>query len=299
MLRFGLFGTGHWATETHGAALDAHPRVELAGVWGRDPVKAAVLADRYGVPAYDDADALIDAVDAVSVALPPDVQADIALRAAIAGRHLLLDKPLALTVADADLVVSAAGRSGVASVVFFTARFQPAVDAFLTATAAAGGWYAAHVLRSASAFRPESPYRDSLWRRQHGGLWDLGPHALSVLLPVLGRVTRVAAVDGPHGLVNLVLTHEDGGSSTVSLTLDAPPEVVRHETVFYGENGIRSVPLGEGGPLPAFAVAIDQLVTQIDSGTRDHRCDVRFGREVVAVLAAAETARATARTVDV
>ncbi|RIV35893.1 Gfo/Idh/MocA family protein [Micromonospora radicis] len=291
-MRFGLFGTGHWAAQTHAAALDAHPRAELVGVWGRNPDRAAALATRYGVPAFDEVDALLAACDAVAVALPPDVQADIAVRAATAGRHLLLDKPLALTVADADRVVDAAAGSGVASVVFFTGRYQPEVAGFVAATAAAGGWHTANVIRFASIFQPSSPYAGSAWRRAHGALWDIGPHALAVLLPVLGRVTRVTATDGPGGLVHLLLEHDGGATSTVSLTLDAPPEAVAAEFVCYGENGIERLPNADGTAATAFGVAIDQLLTEIDSGTRDHRCDVRFGREVVAVLAAAEAARA-------
>ncbi|MEU4770656.1 Gfo/Idh/MocA family oxidoreductase [Micromonospora sp. NPDC023644] len=298
MVRFGLFGTGHWAAETHGAALDAHPGVAFAGVWGRDPRKAAALAERYGVPVFDDADALIDACDAIAVALPPDVQAGLAVRAATAGRHLLLDKPLSLSVADADRVVDAAQAAGVASVVFFTGRYQPDVAAFLASTAAVGGWHTAKAIRFGSIFQPGNPYGTSPWRREHGALWDVGPHALSILLPVLGRVTRVAAMDGPRGLVHLLLTHDGGATSTVSLTLDAPQEAVSREFVFYGENGVETVPAGEGDSATAFGVAIDQLLEEIGSGTRDHRCDVRFGREVVAVLAAAETARAEGRTVD-
>ncbi|GIJ78185.1 Predicted dehydrogenase [Micromonospora phaseoli] len=297
-MRFGLFGTGHWAAETHAAALEAHPRAELAGVWGRNQDKAAALATRYGVPAFDDVDALIEACDAVAVALPPQVQAEIAVRAATAGRHLLLDKPLALTVADADRVVEAAAGSGAASVVFFTGRYQPDVAGFIAATAAAGGWHTANVIRFASIFQPSSPYAQSPWRREHGALWDIGPHALAVLLPVLGRVTRVAATDGPGGLVHLLLSHADGATSTVSLTLDAPPESVAAEFVLYGENGIERLPNGGGSAATAFAVAIDQLLAEVDAGTRDHRCDVRFGREVVAVLAAAETARTQATVVE-
>ncbi|GGM19785.1 MULTISPECIES: Gfo/Idh/MocA family protein [Micromonospora] len=296
MLRFGLFGTGHWATKAHAPALDAHPRIELAGVWGRNPEKAAALAARYGVPVFTDADALIEAVDAVSVALPPDVQADLAVRAATAGRHLLLDKPTALTVADADRVVAAAEQSGVASVVFFTSRFLPDIAAFLASASAAGGWHTGHALRFASIFQPGGPYQDSTWRREHGALWDVGPHALSIILPVLGRVTRVAAMDGPRGLVHLLLTHDGGATSTVSLTLDAPPGADAREFVFYGENGVQHVPPGDGSPITALGAALDQLLAEIDAGTRDHRCDVRFGREVVAVLAAAETARTTATT---
>ncbi|NJP32203.1 Gfo/Idh/MocA family protein [Micromonospora thermarum] len=299
MVRFGLFGTGHWAAETHGAGLKAHPRTTLVGVWGRDPAKAAALAQRYGVPAFDDVDALIDASDAVAVALPPDVQADIAVRAATAGRHLLLDKPLTLSVADADRVVTAAQSSGVASLIFFTQRYHPNVTTFLAATAAEEGWQHCTATFFASIYQPGNPYGGSAWRRQHGALWDVGPHALSIILPVLGRVTRVAAMDGPSGLVHLLLTHDGGATSSVSLTLDAPGEAVTRDLRFYGVSGIETAPLGKGTVADAYGTAIDQLLEEIDSGTRDHRCDVRFGREVVAVLEAAETARREARTVDV
>ncbi|WBB79439.1 Gfo/Idh/MocA family oxidoreductase [Micromonospora sp. WMMD882] len=299
MLRFGLFGTGHWAAETHAAALAAHPRAELAGVWGRDPERAGALAARYGVPAHDDVDALIDAVDAIAVALPPDVQADIAVRAATAGRHLLLEKPLALSLPDADRVVAAAEGSGVASVVFFTQRFHPAVAGFLTSAAAAGGWRHARVTMFASIFQPGHRYGESAWRRERGALWDVGPHALSVVLPVLGRVTRVSATDGPRGLAHLLLTHDAGATSALSLTLDAPPAMTIQETVFFGDDGAQALPRVERAPLVAFGAALDQLLAEVDAGARDHRCDVRFGREVVAVLAAAETARAQARAVDV
>ncbi|WP_185734839.1 Gfo/Idh/MocA family protein [Micromonospora globispora] len=299
MLRFGLFGTGHWAAETHAAAIDAHPRAELAGVWGRDPEKAAALAGRHGVPVFDEVDALIAACDAIAVALPPDIQADIAVRAASAGRHLLLDKPVALSLADADRVVTAAERSGVASVVFFTQRFHPNVTGFLAATAAAGGWQHGRATMFANIYQAGNPYGDSHWRRERGALWDIGPHALSLVLPVLGRVTRVAAMDGPSGLVHLLLTHDGGATSSISLTLEAPSEAITRDVVFFGENGIDTVPPGDGNALTAYGTAIDQLLEEIEAGTRDHQCDVRFGRQVVAVLDAAERARAEGRTVDV
>jgi predicted dehydrogenase len=299
VLRFGLFGTGHWAAEVHAPALAAHPGVHLAGVWGRDPARARALAERYDVPVFADVDALIEAVDAISVALPPDVQADIAVRAATARRHLLLDKPLALSLPDADRVVTAAEQGGVASIVFFTRRFQPEVAGFLAAAAATGGWHAARCVMYTSIFQPGSPYGGSAWRRTHGALWDIGPHALSLVLPVLGRVTRVAAMDGPRGTVHLMLGHAEGATSTLSLTLDAPPGALASEFVFYGENGIDVVPQGSGTRAETFGLAIDQLLSEVDAGTRDHRCDVRFGREVVAVLAAAQTARERGRTVTV
>src|SRR5699024_8181894 len=81
-LKFGLLVTGHWAVDTHGPTLAAHPAAVLAGVWGRDFAKAEVLAERCGTTAYKDVDELLADVDAVAIALPPDVQAEQALRAA-------------------------------------------------------------------------------------------------------------------------------------------------------------------------------------------------------------------------
>src|SRR4051794_29278500 len=125
MLRFGLLGTGYWAAQTQAAGLHGHPDAEFVGVWGRDPTKAGALAERYGVRAYGDVDALIADVDAVAVALPPAVQADLPTRAARAGRHLLLDKPVALTLEAADALVAAVEAAGVSTLVFTTNRYRP------------------------------------------------------------------------------------------------------------------------------------------------------------------------------
>src|SRR6266536_1801633 len=97
-LRFGVLGTGYWAGETQAGGSVAHAGAGLVGVWGRNPAKAEGRGRRFGVRGYEDLDALLEAVDAVAIALPPDVQADLAVRAARAGRHLLLDKPLALSL---------------------------------------------------------------------------------------------------------------------------------------------------------------------------------------------------------
>lgn len=292
-LRFGLLGTGYWAAETQAAALAGHPDAEFVGVWGRNPDKATALAQRYAVRAYDEVDDLLADVDAVAIALPPDVQAGLAERAAEAGKHLLLDKPLALRTEAADRVVAAVRRSGVASVVFFTNRFFPNVEAFLRAATETGGWDGARVVMFASIFQPGNPYGESPWRRDKGGLWDIGPHALSVVLPVLGPVEQVVAADGPHDTVHLVLRHGGGPVSTMSLTLDAPPAAASSQFVFYGAGGLAAVPSGEGSVVGAFAVAVGQLVRNVTGVATRHPCDVYFARDVVAILDAAEAARRT------
>ncbi len=298
-LRFGLLGTGYWARETHAAALALHDSAAFIGVWGRDPGKAAAVAQRYGVRGFADLDELLGAVDAVAIAVPPDVQADLAVRAATAGRHLLLDKPLALSPQDAGRVVDAAEAGGVASVIFFTARFYPEVAAWLEELRVAGDWHGANGTWFGSIFEPGSPYSESAWRRSKGGLWDVGPHMLALALPVLGPVERVTAATGLGDTVHLVLGHRGGASSTLSLSLTVPPAAATTELAVYGQRGWSVMPRGGTTPVDAFGEAIRQLAAVVAAGTTAHPCDARFGAEVVAVLAAAErflTAPLEART---
>jgi hypothetical protein len=89
----------------------------------------------------------------------------------------------------------------------------------------------------------------------------------------------------------VLLRHESGAVSTLAVSLDAPPEAMAYELLFLGPTGPVQVPTGDATPVGAFAAAIDQLIAGIAAGHRTHPCDVRFGREVVAVLAEAEAVR--------
>lgn len=286
-LRFGLVGTGYWAREVHAAGLAAHPDLDLVGVWGRDLSKARAVAEPLGATGYDDLDALLAEVDAVAFAVPPTVQAEVALRAARAGKHLFLEKPIALEVAAADRLVEEVEARNLASVVFFTARFVPAWEEWLTATVAQaplGGradWLSSHA-------GPDNPYAASTWRRENGALWDVGPHMLAQLVPALGPVTAVAGSRGVHDLVHLVLTHEGGATSRMSLTQNMPAGVVRVGVEFYGDGGWWVQPDDERDVAAAYGRAVDDLLANIAAGETRHRCDVRFARDIVAVLARCE-----------
>ncbi|MCG7526307.1 Gfo/Idh/MocA family oxidoreductase [Streptomyces sp. OfavH-34-F] len=290
-LRIGLAGTGPWARNTHAPALAAHPGAVFAGVWGRRAEAAGELAGEYGVPAYaGDAglDELFAACDAVAFALPPDVQAPLAARAARAGRHLILDKPVATTVAGAREVAEAAESAGVASVVFCTLRFAPRPAAWIAEQSAAGGWFTARADWLGALWAPgsDSEYAASPWRRERGGLWDVGPHALSVLIPVLGDVTALTAARGPADVHHLVLRHASGASSTLTLALDAPVGAAGVELVLRGEHGVTTMP-GWDGAVDAFAAAVDALTGAARTGEA-HPCDVRFGLRLTELLAEAE-----------
>lgn len=287
-MRIGLLGTGPWARMTHAPALSAHPELDFAGVWGRRADAAKELADEHGTRAYDDVDALLADVDAVAVALPPAVQADLAARAARAGRHLLLDKPLATTVEQGRAVVDAVRENGVASVVFFTSRFLAETEAWIGEQAGAEGWFTARAEWLGSVFTSESPFADSPWRREKGALWDVGPHALSVLLPILGDVRDVAAAaHGPGDTVHLVLRHTGGASSTLTLSLTAPQAAAGVGVELRGAGGVALLPESSEGVVPAVLRAADGLLAAARTG-QGHPCDAAFGLRVTEILVEAE-----------
>jgi predicted dehydrogenase len=297
MLRFGLLGTGYWAAETQAAGLHGHPDAEFVGVWGRDPAKAQALAKRYGVGAFADVDALIADVDAVAVALPPDVQAGLALRAARAGRHLLLDKPVALSVPDADAVVEALDAGGLSSLVFTTNRYRPEFEAFLADATARADWYGSETTLYGANFAPGSPYADSPWREEKGGLWDVGPHALAAIVPVLGPVVEVAAMAGPAKIHHVLVRHDGGAVSTMHLSIHVAPDAVAWQTVLLGAAGPLTLPTLTSHVVDAFRAAVARLAANVDAGITRDPLDVAAGRDAVAVLAAAHTAATEGTTI--
>jgi len=260
----------------HASGIAGHPRADLVGVWGRDQGKAARLAAEYGADPFSDVDELIAAVDAVAFAVPPDLQAELAVRAAEAGCSLLLEKPLALAVDAAERLVQAVRAP---TVVFFTRRFDPGTREWFAAAVDGHAWEGASLLYLASIFEPGSPYAHSEWRRERGALWDLGPHALALLVPTLGRVDSVAVVRGRGDEVHLALRHETGAASSVTLSLTSPVELT--DLLLWGGEGIARLPEGDD-VVAAYAAAIDALITG------ETTFDAAFACDVVRVLAAAE-----------
>lgn len=284
-LRFGLVGTGYWARIAHAPALGSTPGVEFTAGWGRNFEAAAALSESYGAVGYRDFDEFLAQVDAVAFAVPPDVQSGLAVRAADAGKHLLLEKPIAVTLGEADALVEAVERAGVATAVFFTLLYEADVRNWLAQVSTRPDWAAAAGVWMGAALMPDSPF-NTPWRQAKGGLWDLGPHLVALLWNALGPIESVTADSGAGDVTHLIFHHRGGPSSAVTVGMDMPEAQEFLELFLWGPAG-RSVMPREAGddPVTPLRTALTELAAGARSSQSAHPCDVRFGREVVRVLA--------------
>lgn len=219
-IRIGLVGAGPWTGRFHAPMVSASPHTTLEAVWARRPEAAAEVTKEYGGVAVETYDELLERVDAVAFAVPPDVQAAMAPRAARAGKHLVLEKPLAFTLEDAREIADAVEESGVSAVLMLRNRFTDAGRTFVEAArgSRARGGHAQFVTGAAL----EGNDFATPWRIARGAVWDIGPHSLDLLDAAMGRIEEVTATGDPLRWVSLVTRHEGGAIGQVSLSITTP-----------------------------------------------------------------------------
>jgi predicted dehydrogenase len=127
-IRFGVIGVGalgrhhaRWASQI--SAFD------FQGVYDINAERAVSVADELDCQAFDSIDALLEVCDAVSVAVTTSNHAQVAMHVIDAGRHILIEKPIAATLGDADAIIAAARDNSVKLMVGHIERFNPALEA--------------------------------------------------------------------------------------------------------------------------------------------------------------------------
>jgi predicted dehydrogenase len=220
MIRVGLVGAGPWAGMFHAPLLAAGPDLALTVVWARRPEPAGQLAGQYGGEAVTSFEDLLKLCDAVAFCVPPDVQAVLAPLAARAGKHLLLEKPLAFNVEDAQAIAAAADEAGVATQLMLTYRFTNPVREFL---AALHGSTVRHIRTEfvAASALAGSPFATPWRQMADAAVMDVGPHALDLAEAAAGPIIEVCAVRS-GGVVAISTTHAGGAAGQLSLSVTTP-----------------------------------------------------------------------------
>jgi predicted dehydrogenase len=125
-LRIAVIGVGHLGKH-HARILSTLPGVELVAVVDTNIARAGEIARAYGTSPLGDARELAGKVDAVTIAVPTEVHRDIALPFLSAGISVLVEKPMARSLAEADAMIAASAKTGATFAVGHTERFNPAV----------------------------------------------------------------------------------------------------------------------------------------------------------------------------
>ena len=173
-----LIGVGKVAT-AHADALASLPRSRFLGVFDADRDRALAFAARYGVRAYASLDELLadDDVQTVNICTPHPAHAALTISAAESGRHVLVEKPMAVDLADCDAMIDAAARNGVRLGVISQRRFyepvrrvkeaitQEPIGRPVLGTVVVLGW------RDEQYFRTDS-WRGT-WAGEGGGSWSI------------------------------------------------------------------------------------------------------------------------------
>ncbi len=216
MIKVGILGAGFMGG-MHAEVYHNLPNAELVALADRDLDKARKLAGRYKVISYSSAEGLFDKekIDVVDICLPTFFHKEYVLKAAREGKHVLCEKPIALTTEDADEMIDTAEKEGVKFMIGQVIRFWP--EYIQLREIYEGGKLGK--LRSITCIRL-SPTPDWAWdnwltdpQRSGGALLDLHIHDTDYLLYLLGKpLSLICCVSShclPYGHVFTTFTFSD------------------------------------------------------------------------------------------
>ena len=199
MTHIGILGGGG-ISETHARAAVAIPNVRVSAVCGANAAKVAQLAKQYDATAYTDVAAFLRhrPMEIVAIGSPSGLHGEQVQAAAAAGMHLLVEKPLEISLARTDAAIDAVDRAGVKLAVCFQDRGNPRLG--LVKQWIDAGYFGTPILVSARVkwYRPPEYYAKSRWRGTWaldggGALMNQGIHTVDLLLWWLGDIVRVSA----------------------------------------------------------------------------------------------------------
>lgn len=278
-IRLGIAGLG-----TAGAmmlrAAARHPDIVVAAAADPQPAPRAAFARDFNAPAYDAFEALVadPALDSVYIATPHQFHADHAIAAARHGKHVIVEKPLALTLADCDAIIDAVERSGTLLIVGHTHAFDPNIRAIRGLVASGGlgrlgmiaAWNYTNFL-----YRPRRP--EELDTTQGGGIvFNQIPHQIDMARLLGGG--RVASLDASLGVLDPTRPTEGSGIVLMRFEDGAAASLVYSGYDFFdsdelhgwiSEAGTVKVPGGHGAARRALkAPPVPEIVLRGERGYR-------------------------------
>jgi len=248
-LGFGIIGAGMVA-RYHATGIARTPGARLVAVCREDAARAEEAAAQFGVPCEIHLEALLARpdVDAVCICTPSGQHAAQAVAAARAGKHVLVEKPMALSLADADAMIAACRAAGVHLGVALQRRIDPIFLGVKAAIDAGGLGKLTLGTISVPYLRQQSYYDSAAWRGTWaldggGALMNQGIHLLDLLVWYMGNPTAVQASTATlahtievEDCVAAALRFGSGALGSITATTAAAPGFP-HRVEVYGDQG--------------------------------------------------------------
>lgn len=247
-VRIATVGTGLFG-QVHLAAVSQHPSARLVGVCDVAPDRAQAVGTEYGVRAVTDYRKIADDpdIDAVTVATPDFAHTEIVCSMLEAGKHVLVEKPMAVSVEDARRIVLTARRSGRFLMVDFHNRWNPPfADAIEKVDAGLLGEPVAAAARLANSLYV--PLKMLSWAGKSGPHWFLFPHIVDLVCRLFRKPVRRVTACGRKGVllergidawdaIQALAEFEGGGSAvfeTAWILPETHPAIVDFDVTLLG-----------------------------------------------------------------
>jgi predicted dehydrogenase len=280
MIRAAIIGLGRWGRSLVNSVQSDADDLRFVAGYTRTRAKAEDFCKTKGVRLVDDFDAVLSdpAIDAVVLATPHSQHAEQIARAAAAGKHILVEKPITLDHASAVAAAEAAREAGVMLAVGYCRRFHPSFGE-MRARLADGrlgkivGMVAQHTT-STSAFVPSDNWRADPDEAPAGAMTAVGLHSLDLMIEFAGRVRDVQCVtsrygDGPaDDTTTLLMRFANGATGTIFCSVAT---ATNFTFTAYGSLGLaevrgaslqtfRFVPVSQQAPTGPITAPPDQTV---------------------------------------
>lgn len=284
-MKAGIIGTG-WVAGEHAAALAENPHVELKGVASRTREGAEAKVAEWGMDlkVYDTVDQLIedDEIQIVSICSPPHVHAEQVIKCAEAGKHVIIEKPVAMTSEDVWRMEEAVAKAGVKSVVSFVLRWNPLFETIksLLGEGALGNIFYAESDYWHWVGPHYGQYRWSKTKEMGGSsLLSAGCHAVDALRWFAGDVVEVCGYSAgkwegsdyefdPH--VVAALKFESGAIGKVSSSLECRTPYIFNIQLLGDKGTVRNNKLYSPAKLPGQTDYAEIPTILPDSGDVTH-----------------------------
>ena len=247
--KVGLLGAGY-ICDLHAKALRSIPQVELVAVCDRAGEKAEAAAGKYGIAnVYTSLDEMLDSeVDTVHVLLPPDLHFDAARRILTSGRHVFLEKPMALKSADCIELKELAAKGNLKLAVNHNFLFLPSYERLRTE---AGDGTLGHADRiNINWLYPlgliqSGPFNNWMFKEPQNLFLELGPHLAAFVIDLVGPLDRIQTsvsrpIDLPGGgrVYRYWHVHAMKGNTAVDLTLSVSPGYGDRSVTVYANGAV-------------------------------------------------------------